>query len=47
MLRLRISRKGVNGYQVSSVSMRKLMLLVVDEHRFWSLDGDFLVLNSY
>ena len=47
MVRLRISRKGVDGFQIGSVSMRKLRLLAVDEHRFWSLEGDFLVLKSY
>jgi len=49
-LRLRISKKGV-GFQICSVSMRKLRLLVDGEHKFWKLEsgseGDFLVLYSY
>ena len=46
-VKLRISRKGVDGFQIGSVPMRKLRLMVDDEHRFWSLEGDFLVLRSY
>ena len=44
---LKISAKGDKGFQVCSVPVRKLRLLAVDKHRFWSLKGDFLVLHSY
>jgi hypothetical protein len=44
---LKVSRKGDKGFQVASVPLRKLRLLASDKHRFWSLDGDFLVLHSY
>jgi hypothetical protein len=44
---LKVSKKGDKGFQVCSVPVRKLQLLAVDKHRFWSLEGDFLVLRSY
>lgn len=46
-VKLRLSRKGVDGFHIGSVPMRKLRLLAADEHRFWSLEDDFLVLKSY
>ena len=47
VLMLKISKKGAKGFCVCSVAKRKLDLLAVDKHRFWRLDGDFLVLESY
>jgi hypothetical protein len=44
---LKVSKKGDKGFQVSSVPLQKLKRLASDEHRFWSLEGDFLVLKSY
>jgi hypothetical protein len=44
---LKISKKGDKGYRISSVPTKKLKKLANDQHRFWSIDGDFLVLNSY
>jgi hypothetical protein len=44
---LKISAKGDKGFQVCSVPVKKLRLMAVDKHRFWSLDGDFLVLKAY
>ena len=44
---LKISKKGDKGFQVCSVPVSKLRLLALDKHRFWSLEGDFLVLKSY
>ena len=44
---LKISKKGDKGFQVCSVPLRKLKQLATDKHRFWSLEGDFLVLHSY
>jgi hypothetical protein len=44
---LKIAKKGEKGYQVSSVPLQKLKRLANDKHRFWSLEGDFLVLKSY
>ena len=44
---LKISKKGDKGYQVCSVPFRKLKRLSEDKHRFWFVEGDFLVLRSY
>ena len=44
---LKISKKGDKGFQVCSVPLKKLQALAADGHRFWSLEGDFLVLHSY
>ena len=44
---LKISKKGDKGFRVSSVPLRKLKLLAEDNHKFWVLEGDFLVLKSY
>jgi len=44
---LKVSKKGDKGFRVESVPIRKLRLLAVDKHRFWKLEGDFLVLESY
>ena len=44
---LKVSKKGDKGFQVCSVPMKKLNKLASDKHRFWSLEGDFLVLRSY
>jgi len=44
---LKISKKGDKGYQVCSVPMQKLRKLASDKHRFWTLEGDFIVLHSY
>ncbi len=44
---LKVSKKGDKGFQVCSVPMKKLKRLAADKHRFWSLKGDFLILNSY
>ena len=44
---LKISAKGDKGFQVCSVPFKKLKLMAVEKHRFWSLEGDFLVLHSY
>lgn len=44
---LKISKKGDKGFQVCSVPLQKLKKLASDKHRFWSLEGDFLVLHSY
>ncbi len=44
---LKISKKGDKGFQVCSVPLQKLKRLAADKHRFWSLEGDFLVLHSY
>ena len=42
---LKISTR--KGSRIESVPLKKLQLLAVDKHRFWSLEGDFLVLHSY
>lgn len=47
MVKLRVARKGIDGFQICSIPLCKLRLLAVDEHRFWRLDGDFLILESY
>jgi hypothetical protein len=44
---LKISKKGDKGFQVSSVPLQKLKLLANDKKRFWTLEGEFLVLKSY
>jgi len=44
---LKLSKKGDKGFQVCSVPLLKLKRLASDKHRFWSLEGDFLVLHSY
>ena len=44
---LKLSMKGDKGFQVCSVPLKKLKRLSSDKHRFWSLEGDFLVLKSY
>jgi len=44
---LKVSKKGAKGFRVESVPYNKLRLLADDKHRFWKLDGDFLVLESY
>ena len=44
---LKISKKGDRGFQVCSVPVQKLKKLAFDKRRFWSLEGDFLVLRSY
>ncbi len=44
---LKVSKKGDKGFYVASVPLRKLKLLASEKHRFWSLEGDFLVLRSY
>ncbi len=44
---LKISKKGDKGFQVCSVPVRKLKQLSSNKKRFWSLEGDFLVLQSY
>jgi hypothetical protein len=43
---LKVSRKGVKGYQISSVPLRKLKAGSVLSVRSWSLVGDFLVLHA-
>ena len=43
----KISKKGDKGFRIESVPIRKLRLLAADNHRFWRLDGYFLVLESY
>lgn len=43
---LKVSKKGVKGFQVCSVPMRKLRLLASDNVRTWQLQGDWLVLQS-
>jgi len=42
---LKISTR--KGSRIESVPLKKLQLLAADKHRFWSLEGDFLVLHSY
>ncbi len=44
---LKISKKGDKGFQVASVPLRKVEKSASDKHRFWSLEGEFLVLHSY
>jgi len=44
---LKISAKGDKGFQVCSVPLKKLKTLAFDNHKSWSLEGDFLVLHSY
>jgi hypothetical protein len=44
---LKVSKKGDKGFQVSSVPLKKLKLLANDKKRFWTLEGEFLVLKSY
>lgn len=44
---LKVSKKGEKGFCVCSVPLKKLNLLADDKHRFWRLEGDFLVLQSY
>jgi hypothetical protein len=44
---LKISAKGDKGFQVCSVPIKKLRLIAAEKHRFWKLEGDFLVLESY
>ena len=44
---LKIAKKGDKGFRIESVPSRKLKLMASDKHRFWSLEGDFLVLRSY
>ena len=44
---LKISKKGDKGFAVCSVPSIKLKKLALDKHRFWSLEGDFLILRSY
>jgi hypothetical protein len=43
---LKISKKGDKAYRISSVPTKKLKELANDQHRFWSIEGDFLVLKS-
>ena len=42
---LKISTR--KGSRIESVPLCKLKLLASCKHRFWSLDGDFLVLKAY
>jgi hypothetical protein len=42
-----ISKKGNKGFQVYSVPKLKLKKLATKEHRFWRLEGDFLILTAY
>jgi hypothetical protein len=44
---LKLSKKGNKGYQVCSIPLQKLKRSASDKHRFWSIEGDFLVLKSY
>jgi hypothetical protein len=44
---LKIAKKGDKGFRIESVPTRKLKRMASDEHRRWSLEGDFLVLKSY
>lgn len=44
---LKISKKGDKGFRIESVPTRKLKRMASDKHRFWSVEGDFLVLKSY
>jgi hypothetical protein len=44
---LKVSKKGDKGFQVCSVPLVKLKRLASAGHRFWRLEGDFLVLESY
>jgi hypothetical protein len=44
---LKISKKGDKGFQVCSVPLQKVKRMASDKHRFWSIEGDFLVLHSY
>ena len=44
---LKISAKGDKGFQVCSVPAKKLKSMAVEKHKFWSLEGEFLVLKSY
>jgi hypothetical protein len=44
---LKVSKKGDKGFQVCSVPLQKLKRVASLKHRFWSLEGDFLVLHSY
>jgi hypothetical protein len=44
---LKISAKGDKGFQVCSVPIKKLKSIATEKHRFWRLEGDFLVLESY
>ena len=44
---LKLSKKGDKGIQIYSVPLRKLKRIASLKHRFWSLEGDFLVLHSY
>jgi hypothetical protein len=42
---LKISTR--KGSRIESVPLKKLQSLATDKHRFWSLEGDFLVLHAY
>jgi hypothetical protein len=42
---LKISTR--KGSRIESVPLKKLQSLAADVHKFWSLEGDFLVLHSY
>ena len=42
---LKISTR--KGSRIESVPLKKLKLLAADKHKFWSLEGDFLILKSY
>ena len=44
---LKISKKGDKGFRIDSVPLQKLKVLADDKHRFWFLEGEFLVLKSY
>jgi hypothetical protein len=47
-VRLRIVNRGRGGYRVESLPMRKLLkALAYKKKRWWNVEGEYLVLDSY
>ena len=47
-VRLRIANRGRGGYRVESFPMKKLLkALEYKKKRWWTVEGEYLVLDSY
>jgi hypothetical protein len=42
---LKISTR--KGSRIESVPLKKLQKIAQEKHRYWSLEGEFLILRSY
>ncbi|MCW3984741.1 MAG: hypothetical protein NWE96_12250 [Candidatus Bathyarchaeota archaeon] len=42
---LKISTR--KGSRIESLPLKKLQTIAKEKHKFWSLEGDFLILKAY